>query len=47
MILSPKTKAYMDYKYDSSNPIGQTFAGYNPTDDTGQKRLKRWLILNI
>ncbi|RTE11086.1 family 20 glycosylhydrolase [Paenibacillus whitsoniae] len=35
-ILSPKTKAYMDYKYDSSNPIGQTFAGYNPTDDAYQ-----------
>lgn len=36
IIMSPAEKAYIDMKYNSSNPIGLTWAGYNPTDDAYQ-----------
>jgi hexosaminidase len=36
IIMSPADKAYIDMKYDSSNPIGLTWSGYNPTDDAYQ-----------
>lgn len=36
IIMSPAAKAYIDMKYNSSNPIGLSWAGYNPTDDAYQ-----------